>query len=160
MSLDETCMLPGYRLGRLFSTFEKAQIDRVRMDNPTAKLNSTIADRFFGAASTRPGTVFPRLVQLSEIHLSRLGKRGIYLDKLVGDITDGLATFPAMLSLEEQGHFALGYYHQRQRFFRKAVDLPEAIQLEPAQLEPAQREPEPDQPNQPELALQFEGDRA
>ncbi len=141
VSLDESCMLPGYRLGRLFSTFEKAQTDKVRMDNPNAKLNSTLTDRFFGAASTRPGTVFPQLTRLSQTHLSKLGERGMYLRKWIGEITDGLAAFPAMLSLEEQGHFALGYYHQRQRFFRGAGDPREGTE-------------------QTELALQTQGDAA
>ncbi len=135
VSLDESCILPGYLLGRLFSTFERAQIDKVRMDNPNAKLNSTLTDRFFGAASTRPGTVFPRLISLSQTHLSKLGERGNYLKKWIGEITDGLGTFPAMLTLEEQGHFALGYYHQRQRFFRKAPAEPAADQPELAQHE-------------------------
>ena len=32
---------------------------------------------------------------------------------------DGLSGFPSTLSLEQQGQFALGYYHQRQDFFKK-----------------------------------------
>lgn len=125
MSLDESSPLPAYRLGRLLAVFEKAQQDKVRMDNPNAKLNRTIVDRSFGAASTRPGTVFPQLVRLSQTHLSRLGDKANYLQKWIGEITDGLSSFSPMLTLEEQGHFALGYYHQRQRFFRKR-DLDDA----------------------------------
>jgi CRISPR-associated protein Csd1 len=32
---------------------------------------------------------------------------------------DGIAGFPATLSMEQQGLFALGYYHQRQDFYKK-----------------------------------------
>ena len=129
VSLNETSTLPAYRLGRLLAAFE-----RVQTDAQGRNLNRTLVDRYFGAASTRPGTVFPQLVRLSQTHLGKLGEQGAYLKRLVGEITDGLAAFPAMLTLEEQGHFALGYYHQRQRFFRKPAAEPEA--------------------NQPELALQ------
>jgi CRISPR-associated protein Csd1 len=75
-------------------------------------------DRYFGAASTRPGTVFPQLVRLSQNHLSKLGQAGGYYQSLITGIADGIDSFPAMLTLEEQGRFALGYYHQRQSFFR------------------------------------------
>jgi hypothetical protein len=37
---------------------------------------------------------------------------------------DGLPSFPATLSLEEQGLFALGYYHQR--FFKETGTTPVA----------------------------------
>ena len=126
VSLNETSILPGYRLGRLLAAFE-----RVQEAAQGRSLNRTLVDRYFGAASTRPGTVFPQLVRLSQNHLGKLGEQGGFLKRLVGEITDGLATFPAMLSLEEQGHFALGYYHPRQRFFRKAADQP----LQTAQIE-------------------------
>jgi CRISPR-associated protein Csd1 len=32
----------------------------------------------------------------------------------------GLDDFPRILTLPEQGRFALGYYHQRQAFFTKS----------------------------------------
>ena len=32
---------------------------------------------------------------------------------------DGIALFPPTLNLEEQGLFALGYYHQRQDFYKR-----------------------------------------
>ena len=121
VSLNEASTLPAYRLGRLLSAFE-----RVQEEAQGRSLNRTLVDRYFGAASTRPGTVFPQLVRLSQAHLGKLGARGAYLKALVGEITDGLDSFAPMLSLEEQGQFALGYYHQRQRFFRKReVDQPD-----------------------------------
>jgi CRISPR-associated protein Csd1 len=117
MSLDVVTTDAPYRLGRLLSAYEQLQ-RRAQGGN----LNRTLVDRYFGAASTRPGTVFPQLVRLSQNHLSKLGQSGSYYQGLITGIVDGIGSFPSMLTLEEQGRFALGYYHQRQAFFRSAKD--------------------------------------
>ncbi len=117
MSLDIIHADAPYRLGRLLSAYEQLQ-RRAQGGN----LNRTLVDRYFGAASTRPGTVFPQLVRLSQNHLSKLGKGGVYYQGLITGIVDGIGSFPSMLTLEEQGRFALGYYHQRQVFFRGSKD--------------------------------------
>jgi CRISPR-associated protein Csd1 len=113
MSLDILTTDAPYRLGRLLSAYEQLQ-RRAQGGN----LNRTLVDRYFGAASTRPGTVFPQIVRLSHNHLSKLGQTGAYYQGLITGIVDGIDSFPSMLTLEEQGRFALGYYHQRQSFFR------------------------------------------
>jgi len=41
------------------------------------------------------------------------------MEKLIGEIMDGIDDFPRHLNLPEQGRFALGYYHQRQAFFKR-----------------------------------------
>lgn len=117
MSLDEVTTDAPYRLGRLLSAYEQLQ-RRAQGGN----LNRTLVDRYFGAASTRPGTVFPQLVRLSQNHLGKLRQKGEYYQYLITGILDGIGSFPAMLTLEEQGRFALGYYHQRQAFFRGNQD--------------------------------------
>lgn len=117
MSLDTESKDAPYRLGRLLSAYEQLQ-RRAQGGN----LNRTLVDRYFGAASTRPGTVFPQLVRLSQNHLSKLGQSGSYYQGLITGIVDGISSFPSMLTLEEQGRFALGYYHQRQFFFRSHKD--------------------------------------
>lgn len=104
-----------YRLGRLFATLEKLQEEAL----PGA--NATIRDRFFGAASATPVTVFPRLVRGAQPHLGKV-KRSVYFEKLIQEIVGPLVRFPSHLSLEEQGLFTLGYYHQRQDFFTKKDD--------------------------------------
>nr|MBA4159639.1 type I-C CRISPR-associated protein Cas8c/Csd1 [Gemmatimonadota bacterium] len=53
VSLDESNLNAAYRLGRLFAVLERAQ----EAANP--RLNATIRDRYYGAASTTPVTVFP-----------------------------------------------------------------------------------------------------
>jgi CRISPR-associated protein Csd1 len=105
----------GYRLGRLMAVLERVQ--GVAQKNP----NRTIVDRYYGAASTRPATVFPRLVALAQHHLRKLTEgREISFQKRLGEVMDGISEFPPVLPLEDQGRFALGYYHQRQEFFKKA----------------------------------------
>ena len=110
VSLDKNNTDVGYRLGRLFAVLEKIQQAAI---NPTA----TIRDRFYASASATPAAVFGNLMRLSGHHLSKLDadKKGlrIWLEKQVEEIVSGLSAFPAHLSLEEQGMFAIGYYHQR-----------------------------------------------
>lgn len=113
VSLDESNLNAAYRLGRLFAVLERAQ----EAANPG--INATIRDRYYGAASTTPITVFPRLLKLKNHHTAKLENRGqaINLEKLIGGIMEGVADFPQLLSLADQGRFSIGYYHQRQAFF-------------------------------------------
>ena len=124
MSLDLDSKDPPYLLGRLLAVLERLQTEAQGRN-----LNRTLVDRTFGAASTRPGVVFPQLIQTAQHHLSKVNRGGsrsiVWLDKLLGTIIDGLDVngFSAVLNLEEQGRFAIGYYHQRQSFFsRPAVE--------------------------------------
>ncbi|ABB31306.1 CRISPR-associated protein, Csd1 family [Geobacter metallireducens RCH3] len=115
MALDVTNTNPGYRLGRLFAVLEKIQ------EEASPGINATIRDRFYGAASGTPVAAFPHLMKLKNHHLAKLENRGraVNLEKIVGEIMDGLDDFPTHLSLQDQGRFAVGYYHQRQDFFKK-----------------------------------------
>jgi len=118
MSLDENNTNIGYRLGRLFAVLEKIQQEA----NPG--INATIRDRFYGAASGTPVAVFGNLMRLKNHHLSKLENTGrrVFFQKLLGRIIDGVEAkiaFPTHLSLEDQGRFAIGYYHQIQDFFAK-----------------------------------------
>ena len=112
MALDEKNQDQAYLLGRLFSVLEKAQQDAI----PGA--NATIKDRYFGAASATPKVVFPILIKGAQNHFQKV-KPKFYTEKLVGEILEGIQSFPTHLSLDEQGLFAIGYYHQRQHFFTK-----------------------------------------
>lgn len=112
---------PAYLCGRLLRTLGAIQDYAIR---PTA----TIIDRYYGGASSSPVTVFPNLLRGAQSHLSKLrkdpAKKGysVMAEKKLGEIMAGLDGFPKTLTLEQQGMFALGYYHQRQADFTKRDD--------------------------------------
>jgi CRISPR-associated protein Csd1 len=113
--MDTASKSVPYRLGRLFSTLEKLQ------EEALPGTNATIRDRFFGAASATPVTVFPRLIRGAQPHVGK-ARRGVFFEKLIQEIVGPITRFPSHLNLEEQGLFTLGYYHQRQDFFTKKDD--------------------------------------
>ncbi len=118
--LDPTNTDNAYRLGRLFAALEKTQEDA------SPGLNATIRDRYYGAASSTPAAVFSTLLRLKNHHIGKLHPgQAVNREKLIGDIMNGLDRFPAHLPLPEQARFALGYYHQRQDFFKGKTTTPD-----------------------------------
>lgn len=115
MSLDPDRSDPPYLCGRLFALIEKAQTDAL------PGVSQTVKDRFFRAASVAPATVFPLIHANCVYHISKLPVEShrVHYDKLLQSITAPLRDFPARLTVEEQGVFTIGYYHQRQEFFTK-----------------------------------------
>jgi CRISPR-associated protein Csd1 len=115
VSLDPANSNTGYRLGRLFAVLEKIQAEA------SPGINATIRDRYYGAASGTPVTVFSTLMKLKNHHLAKLENAGrrVNLERLIGQVMDGITDFPANLSLADQGRFAIGYYHQMQDFFTR-----------------------------------------
>jgi CRISPR-associated protein Csd1 len=116
VALDPTNDNPGYRLGRLFAVLEKIQ------EEASPGINATIRDRFYGAASSTPVTVFPQLLKLKNHHLSKLENAGrrVNFERMLAAVFAGIGTdMPSHLSMEDQARFAIGYYHQRQDFFKK-----------------------------------------
>jgi CRISPR-associated protein Csd1 len=119
VALDDNNTESAYLLGRLFAVLERLQ--GVAQGKP----NATIRDRYYGAASANPATVFPRLIGLSMHHESKLRGESeglvVWYDKLKTNIFGKLPAeaFPATLDVRSQGLFAVGYYHQRESFFTK-----------------------------------------
>ncbi len=110
VSLDKDNNNPGYRLGRLFAVLERVQ------EEASPGLNATIRDRYYGAFSATPALVFATLMRMKNHHLAKLDNPGrrVNLEKLIGEIVDGLPPVPPThLSPPDQGCFAIGYYHQR-----------------------------------------------
>ena len=111
----------GYQLGRLFAVYERIQSDALG-----GKVNATITDKFYGAASAQPRKVFGLLCSNSKHHLAKLGKqspgRRVQLEKLLSEILEQMSPdkdpFPVAFSSEDQALFGLGYYHQRNEFFK------------------------------------------
>lgn len=120
VSLDKSSTHPGYLMGRLFAQLESAQRGALGKE-----LNATIKDRYYGAASATPASVFPMLLRNVQNHLSSMRKKdkgglAYIIEKEISEIIDGLGdTFPRSLGIEEQGRFAIGYYHQSQTRFAK-----------------------------------------
>ena len=120
MSLNLSSTHTAYRLGRLFAVIERIQEAALGRD-----LNSTVTDKYYGTASTVPFSVFPRLLAGSQNHLTRLRKDkpgyAVNLKKDLAEIIAGIEdSFPRHLSIEEQGRFTIGYYHQKQRYFESS----------------------------------------
>lgn len=112
--LDEENNQPGYVLGRLFALLQKTQTD----GHPN--LNRTLQDAYYSSASSTPGVVFPRLLKLYNHHIAKLDRgRRIAREKQVQQVIDLLEKIPSRLNIEQQGFFALGFYHQTQAFFKK-----------------------------------------
>jgi CRISPR-associated protein Csd1 len=117
VELDENNHDPGYLCGRLLAVLEQAQ--RAALPG----INATIVDRFYGTASSAPASVFGRLLRGVQPHLGRLerDRRGAWvnLQRRLEEVQSGLSAFPKTLTLQQQGLFALGYYHERARRWAK-----------------------------------------
>lgn len=116
MSLNEQASAPAYLLGRLFAVLEKAQQEAI------GDMNASIKDRYFTSACASPASVFPVLLRLSQHHIAK-AEYGYVNDQRIQDILNLLDVeqnpIPARLTLDEQGVFILGYYHQRAAFYVK-----------------------------------------
>lgn len=116
MSLNENFTQPAYVLGRLFAVLEKAQKEAI------GDVNASIKDRYFTSACATPASVFPVLLRLSQHYISK-AEYGYNIDdriqKLLNLLDVNKNPFPSRLSLDEQGIFVLGYYHQRATFYVK-----------------------------------------
>ncbi len=120
VSLDPQSTQPAYLLGRLFAVLEHVQRSALG-----AQVNATIRDRYYGAASATPASIFAVLLRNTQNHLAKLRKerpgQAVHLEKLLGEIVDGLPQqLPRSLNIENQGRFAIGYYHQNRALFTKS----------------------------------------
>ena len=139
MNAKDTAILCGRLLALLDEIHNKAH---------DGKSASSPANRLYGAASATPALVFPRLCELARYHLQKMDSGlarelefGVPKKRRDDDVQEdfeGLAAivsrlkeasdgdFPRMLSLEDQGRFALGFYYERVRqwpnFKRKEDD--------------------------------------
>lgn len=122
VGLNENCQNVAYILGREFAVLEAIQEEA----NPG--INATIKDRYFNAACATPASIFPILLKLKNSHIRKIDGKGkvVYYEKMLGQIQaqlpvtdDQTVACPRRLSLEEQGMFILGYYHQTQKRYEK-----------------------------------------
>ena len=124
VSLDRTELNSGYRLGRLFAVLERLQAAGL------GKRNATVRDRFYASASATPARIFPSLFRNAKNHSKSIrSKVGVglaeWFEDRIADVVNGMGSaLPATLSLQDQGRFAIGYYHQREAFINKTAEAP------------------------------------
>ena len=114
-SLDPNLDHPAYICGRLLAVYEGLQFQAQR------DVNVTVADKYYGLASTYPQLAFPKLENLKTAHLRKLRRdnpgAAVAISRRIHELTDKLvphgAKYPAQLSLEDQGRFVIGYHHQK-----------------------------------------------
>lgn len=120
VSLDVHSTQPGYLLGRLFAVLEGAQ--RLALGG---QVNATIRDRYYGSASATPALVFPFLLRNTQNHMSRIRKdkpgAAVSIERDIQEVIGKLpGEFPRHLGMQDQGRFAVGYYHQTQARYQRA----------------------------------------
>jgi CRISPR-associated protein Csd1 len=119
MSLNPQSAIPAYVLGRLFAVLEDVQKEAI------GDVNASIKDRYFTSACASPASVFPVLLRLSQHHIAK-AEHGPSSEWRIQEILNLLDVeknpIPARLTLDEQGIFVLGYYHQRADFYKPKND--------------------------------------
>ncbi|HXS94795.1 MAG TPA: type I-C CRISPR-associated protein Cas8c/Csd1 [Candidatus Limnocylindrales bacterium] len=108
---------PAYLCGRLLAEYENLQETVYRWAGE-AKVNVTIADRYYSLASTNPKAAFPKVEALARNHFQKLRRDRVQamiaIERTVADLHQRIgAEFPAVLDLDGQGRFALGFYHHK-----------------------------------------------
>ncbi len=120
VSLNKDSKNLGYLLGRLFAELENAQRGALGKDT-----NTTIKDQYYGSASANPAATFPTLIRKCRHHEAKLRKENpgmaVNIDKRISKIFSKIDAdnFPKTLNIEDQGRFAIGYYHQHASLFQK-----------------------------------------
>lgn len=116
VSLNAESTNTPYLIGRLFAVLEKAQKEAI------PNINATIKDKYYSSASTTPSAVFPYLIRLAQSHISTIRRinetYSRHYESLIGEILNNIQCFPKSLNTDDQGTFILGYYQQREDFFR------------------------------------------
>lgn len=129
--LDPHQTHPAYLCGRLLAELDAVQYAAL------GKLNAPLVDRYFGAASTAPATVFGQLLtNASKAHFPKLRKTKPVVYHALQTRLEEIITllnahsvgsepprpFPKTLTLEQQGLFSVGYYHQRAADHKARLD--------------------------------------
>lgn len=155
VSMNPNLESPGYSLGILMAVLERLQ------QLALGDVNATVVDRYFGAASAAPRTVFVRLLKSSRHHAEKAASaddgKNRFLAQRLDRIIDFLCSrfelsrkqyppasqgIPAHLDLEQQGLFVLGYHQmrhwlwmnkeERDEWEREQGDLPRAFSFRKA----------------------------
>ncbi len=114
-----------YNCGCLFAVFDRLQFFAL------GSVNAGVVERFYASASVTPALVMGRLFRNAQFHLAKAeGGIAENVRKDFEKLSLKLGKeFPKTLSLEEQGRFALGYYHQKAEFRRRSNERKEQTAL-------------------------------
>jgi CRISPR-associated protein Csd1 len=127
-SLNPASQDSAYLCGRLFAVFDRLQYLAL------GQVNAGVAERYYASASVTPALVMGRLFRNAQFHLAKAGG-GVAENcrKDFEDISCALGNqFKPTLTLEEQGRFALGYYHQKAEYRRRSAERKEQLAVEAA----------------------------
>ena len=124
MELNKQSDYQPYVLGRLFAVLGRVQY--------VASDVNSIREKFLDSACATPSVTFPSIMLLSEKHMNKLRRDKPGLAKYYTEIIDEIIvllheTFPTHLSLEEQGAFILGCYHQEYEMYEMTKKKKENI---------------------------------
>lgn len=116
MELNKQSDYQPYVLGRLFAVLGRVQYN--------ASETNSIREKYMSSACSTPAVTFPGVMLLAEKHMEKLrrDKPGLahYYSGIIDEIVTLLPdTFPSHLTLEEQGSFILGCYHQEHEMLKK-----------------------------------------
>lgn len=115
----------AYHCGRLLAILEKIQ--RAALGD----INSTVVDRYYGAACASPGSILGNLVNDAQAHLAKMrkGTGDGWAQRILEEVQSAIGdSYPKTLSLQRQGLFALGFYHQKAHDRAAAADAKAAKQ--------------------------------
>jgi len=112
---------PAYVYGRMLEVF--AQIQYAALGD----VNANVVDKFYGTFSAAPAMVFGRLMANAQNHLRKIrGEKGpaVVLDQRLAEVRQLLTASPPPMhfSLQDQGRFALGYYHEKAKRFEQIAN--------------------------------------
>jgi CRISPR-associated protein Csd1 len=122
-ALNLTLPSEAYHCGRILAILAAIQ------KRALGAVGAGVIQRYYASASTNPGLVLGRLIKHAQYHIDKLGpdKSG-YLESLLAQTMVRIppAGFPQVLSLQEQGLFGLGYYHQIADLRKKRIVIDDA----------------------------------
>ena len=111
VALEPSHPSTAYHCGRLLAVLEAVQKAAL------PGVNATVVDRYYGAASSTPATVFGALIRGAQPHLAKLQRdrpgAHVNLQRGLEDVIAQIGDWPPTLALKDQAVFSLGYYHQR-----------------------------------------------
>jgi CRISPR-associated protein Csd1 len=113
----------AYQAGRLMAVLAALQTSAL------PDVGAGVVQRYYAAASTTPSLVLGRLIRNAQYHLQKIESKGlaIWYEQQLAEIMTKLGDQPpAILDMEGQTLFALGYYQQKADLYssKKTDDTP------------------------------------